>query len=205
MSKQSITSAADMAGHVPLLVLVSGAPGSGKSTFGRALADHMRLMHIDRDALFYSLSYTQREPVERKVVGITAYYDTLIWLLRRGFSLVTDGTMYPGISEQDIRDKLMPIARVVNVHCSAEGQRERFYTREINRPTGKPAWLDNYMEHVDKVIADTAAPLSIGCEQIEVNTTAAYVPSVAEIATQLEDRNNIPVMSPHHGFAKTDS
>jgi predicted kinase len=191
-----------VADRTPLLVVVSGAPGSGKSTLARALADHMRLMHIDRDALFYSLSYTQYEPVERKHVGIAAYYDTLIWLLTRGFSLVTDGTMYPGVSEQDIRDKLMPIARVINVHCNAEGHVERFYSREINRPPGKPAWLDNYMLHVEKVIKDTAAPLDIGCERIEVNTTAAYVPSIAEIAHKLGDRNNVPVMSPHHGFTK---
>lgn len=181
---------APSASNAALLVLVSGAPGSGKSTLARALADHLQLVHIERDAVFCSLGYTKGQPIDRKTVGIPAYYELLAWMLGRGYSVVTDGTLYPGVSEQDIRTKLMPIARVVNVHCHATGQRERFYAREMSRPGGKPEWLEGYMHHVEGVIENTRAPLPIGCELIDVETTGAYEPSIAELVARIGDGNN---------------
>ncbi|HSX17600.1 MAG TPA: AAA family ATPase [Patescibacteria group bacterium] len=174
----------------PLLVLVSGAPGSGKSTLARRLAEHMRLPHIERDLVFWGMRYTADGVIDQSKEGISAYYATITGMLRCGISVVTDGTMYRGISEEDVREQLVPIARVVNVHCRATGEHERFYAREMNRRGGPPDWLEDYMPKLKKIYPDTAEPLDLGCPLIEVDTTNEYAPTLDDIAAQLEDRNN---------------
>jgi chloramphenicol 3-O-phosphotransferase len=173
----------------PLIIIVSGAPGSGKTTLAKQLAEHMRLLHIPRDDFFFSMNYTAREYIDRRYVGIPAYYDTLVYLAGRGVSLVTDGTIYQGISEVDINTRLAPVARLVNVHCRAENEHERFYAREVQRNGGKSAWLDNHMEHLKKIYSQAVDPLDLQCQLIEVDATKDYKPSLADIAAQIGDRN----------------
>ena len=176
----------DQSDRRPLLVLGSGAPGAGKSTLARRLADYMRLVHIDRDAFFWSLSYTQGEQIDRRSVGIPAYYESLVYLLKKGVSLVTDGTLYRGASEQDIAAYLAPVARIVNVHCRATNEKERFRSREIERAGGvAPEWLDGHMPRLDAIYADTCDPLDLGCMCIEVDSTDQYSPSVAAVAERI--------------------
>lgn len=177
----------------PLIVLVSGAPGSGKTTLARTLAEQMRLLHIPRDEFFWSQTYTADKPDGKRLANIFDYRDMLVYLAKHGVSMVTDGTLYRGKSEMDIARPLLEVARLVNIHCRAQNEKARFRTREIERNERyghSIDWLDGHMQHLDDIYDDTAHPLDLGCPVIEVDTTAAYNPSVSTIAKRLGDRNN---------------
>lgn len=88
----------------PLIVLVSGALGSGKTTFAGKLAEHMRLLHIPRDEYFRSLTYTENPIATGRMTTIPAYRDALVYLLEHDVSLVTDGT-----PQRDLRNNRAPI------------------------------------------------------------------------------------------------
>lgn len=177
----------------PLIVLVSGAPGSGKTTLARALAEHMRLLHVPRDEFFWSLTYTANPTDAGRMTDIPAYWEALVALVKRNVSIITDGTLYKGLSEPDIQRHLAPVARLVNVHCRAQNEYERFHAREIKRHErfgNSIAWLDGHQRRLKEIYDDTVDPLDLNCLRIEVDTTSTYHPSIKVIAAQIDDRNN---------------
>lgn len=178
--------------RVPLLVIVSGAPGSGKTTLATKLAAHMRLLHLERDVFFRSLEHTTGKKVDRPTVGVPRFYEVATKLLTVGASLIIDSTLYKGISEDAIIE-LQAIADVVNIHCRAAEPHERFYVREVKRANGAvPQWLPEFMPHLEKIYPLVVEPLELSWDTIEVETTTTYKPTVAWIAEALEARSNQP-------------
>ncbi len=176
--------------QLPLVIFVSGTPGSGKTTLAQRLSKHMRLLHIPRDEFFWSMAYTEGRHIDRRNVGIPAYYNALVYLAEHGISFITDGTIYKDISEEDIKHYLSPVGHLVNVHCRAKNERQRFYDREVQDHGGTNEWLEGHMKYLESIYDQTVEPLRLGCECIEVNTTDEYNPSLTEIAAKIGDRNN---------------
>lgn len=174
----------------PLVVLVSGAPGSGKTTLAGQLADYMRLPHIERDKILRGMEFTSGEQLDKAGVGVPVYYSLLQDLLKRGISFVTDGTLYKNISEVDIKSQLLPHAQTINVHTRAKDEHQRFYDREINRKGVSKdwkVWLELHMSHLKRIYASTVDPLELNIPLLEVESTDEYAPSIAEIAARINE------------------
>jgi predicted kinase len=168
----------------PLLVVVSGAPGSGKTTLAAKLADHMRLLHIERDMLFHGMQYTYGDARVNKAKSMPVFYNLLEYLLKANVSVVTDGTLYKDQSEKDML-ALFEHARVINVHCRAENTRQRFYDREITRHGKEPEWLPTVMEKLRTQHHDMAEPLGLEWSTIKVETTEGYKPNIVEVTEEI--------------------
>jgi len=168
----------------PLIVLVSGAPGSGKSTLAGKLAEQMRLVHIPRDEVLRAIEFTKGERIERGVLGIETYFQLLTYMVEADISVVTDGTIYKDLSEDDIKTRLTSIAHVVNVHTHAEGVNERFREREKKR--GSDDWVEGHMARLREIYPLTAHPLDLGVTLIEVDATHEYVPSLNDVVAAIK-------------------
>jgi hypothetical protein len=158
----------------PLLVLVSGHPGAGKTTLGRALGDAMHLPHLNRDRLRDGM-----EPIDRPRTW-QVFIDTIRLWLDNDISLVADQTLYRGMVDE-LRS-LTAHGDVVNVLCRCPNAYERWYAKVTTDPRGVGADFDTLVERVHRQRDEMANPLPLGVPVIEVDTSDGYDPTLDELA-----------------------
>jgi predicted kinase len=109
-----------------MLLLVSGAPGSGKTTLAGLIANRLGVQHIDRDFIANGLRLTVQLGGSARLVqrAPATAFGVLEHLTAAGVSVVFSGTMYRGEMEQSVR-RLQDFATVVNVHLTATNATER--------------------------------------------------------------------------------
>lgn len=171
----------------PLMIILSGAPGSGKTTLAKAIADYLRLPHIPRDDVLRGMEMTKGGEINRGGEGVQAYFAVLENLLGSGISIVTDGTLYRGLSEQDVKERFVPIATVINLHTRAQNEYERFVKRETEREGWSDEWVNSHMDRLKEIYNDTVDPLDFGVPVIEIDATDGYDPPIHEIARQIRE------------------
>ena len=128
----------------PLVILLAGLPGTGKSTLARKLARRYRLEHISTDSVrkrifrdvrrntFGRGSYSERQ---RMIVYDTIYY-VIYTLLKHNIGVVLDGTFY----RERLRSKVKRIAErfdakflLVMVKCPESLIKKRFEERDARK------------------------------------------------------------------------
>src|SRR5713226_1916405 len=105
----------------PLLVLVSGAPASGKSTLARRLAANLRLPLIAKDlikeTLFDALGTPDREgSAELSLASFRLLYAVLGQLVEADVGVVVDCNLHRGRSEAEL-SHLLDRSNALLIHC----------------------------------------------------------------------------------------
>ena len=163
----------------PILIAVSGAPGTGKTTLGRRLAADLRLPYIAKDlikeSLFDSLGTKDREwSVKLGIASIKLLFELIEGQLEAGRSLVAESNYR---REYDVPRFELFLQRyafgMVEVHCKTERQ------VLFSRLEGRSDSGERHAGHSDKEVfgeLDEALrqgafdPLALG-EVIVVDTT----------------------------------
>lgn len=102
MSEQSIPD------RSPLLVLIGGAPGTGKTTLGQHLSQTLALPLISRDMVRHIVldAFDVQTWEQGKAYSIAIYdifFGIIAQLLKANVSLIADCNFYRGVSENSIR------------------------------------------------------------------------------------------------------
>lgn len=131
--------------------------------------------------MFRGIERTESKKVNRASRGFPAYYALAKCLLDNNISFVTDGTMYKGASEDDLKFHIIERSFAINVHTRAGGEKDRYRKREAERILGDDSWVEAHMVRLDEIYRDVVDPLGLGIPVIEVDTTNGYDPSVESI------------------------
>jgi predicted kinase len=171
----------------PLLVIVSGAPGTGKTTLARRLANDLKLTLLSKDQIKESLADALGNPetvAASSILGVGAYaamYAMARTLLVSGVGVVVESNFRRGRSESEIvAVGIETDVRVV--HCAAEAAAidERYDDRAPGR---HPAHLDAARhEDVMRDLLDGAyEPLGLDAPRLVVRTDEGYEPIYEEV------------------------
>jgi predicted kinase len=165
----------------PLLVLVSGKPGSGKSMLAGRLADALSLPLVSRDAIKGGLAETlggMGDAATLASVGV--FYGAITYLLDAGVSLVAEQSFRRGLDERHLQT-LTQRARTVVVHCHTpvEEAQRRFIARDRARGGGAA----HIVAQMERGVFGWAVfdPLDVGAPTLRVDTTQAYAPGLDAI------------------------
>lgn len=164
----------------PTLIIITGLPGTGKTTLGRRLASDLRLPFIHRDGikelLFDTLGWSDREWSKKLGLASYAILEYFIEsLLRGGVSFIVESNFHPIISTEVFRRLQSQYAfDQVQILCHAEGSvlLQRFTTRAATSER-HPGHVEtaNFDEFQAVISHGKIAPLDIGGNVIEVDTT----------------------------------
>lgn len=75
------------------LIIMSGAPGSGKSTYAKSLAQHnTSTVHVSRDAIRFSLLGPNDHYFSKETEVLETFYKTIIFYLKLGYNVIADAS-----------------------------------------------------------------------------------------------------------------
>lgn len=186
-----------MVGPRPWLVVVTGEPGSGKSTLGRDLARRLRLPFLSRDDVRWGLFASagvwtdQAQELPDRDTAREAFLQIVEETARRGVSAVLELIVFQDRPEE--LERLLAVADVLVVLTTCRDAADRALRREQtdwlhNQPSVLAAFghrsIDDHLrdgaEQVDAV--RRAMVTSFDAPVLEVRTDDGYDPSLDRVA-----------------------
>jgi predicted kinase len=172
----------------PLLVIVRGKPGSGKTMLARRLAetDALALPVLSRDAIKAGLVVThgvETDAVRATVIpqAFDLFHHTIELWLREGVSLIAEEAFSRARAEAALR-AFGELANAVIITCdtSDEEATRRYIERENANPWKRPDVLAASVDQLRSGAYPWRAfdAFDLGVPALRVDTTAGYAPDL---------------------------
>jgi predicted kinase len=171
-----------------VLVIVGGAPATGKTTLAHEIGRSLELPVITKDDIKEALAtpYDTGDRDWSRQLGVAAYsvlFTVAERVLTGGQGLVLESNFRCGISDQPLRT-LATLAPTVVIVCRTPTARDRFAER---------AARGRHRVHMDGAVLDewngddSAHQIDIGTPRLVVDTTDGYVPGLGRIIAFARD------------------
>jgi predicted kinase len=179
---------------LPTLIVVSGPPGSGKTTLAHAIAGAVGCPAICRDEIKEGMvhatpGFTPGTGDELTMRTLPAFFGVVELLLIAGATTVAEAAFQDRVWRPHL-EPLRNLARIRLVHCTVDA--EVAFGRIVDRRDGNPA----RRAHADPGLRDEADyvrrhhafdRVSIVAPWIEVDTTDGYRPGLGHIVGFIND------------------
>lgn len=165
----------------PALLLVSGAPGSGKTQLSCTLSETLGMYRVSKSEIARALDVTDSADDGNHAQGWETYWTVLETLLDAGASVIADQTTWRGRCDVIIRERLLHRASVRNVHCVTPLAEERWVQRLTSSSRLEMVDVAALRKRMANRRSEFEIPLSLGGPVLEVNTTDDYKPGIDRI------------------------
>jgi predicted kinase len=176
---------------LPLLVVVSGPPGSGTTTLAHVLARAIPCPAICRDEVKEGLvhaagDYTPAPGDALSYRTLDTFFGIVRYLVDAGVTLVAEASFQHALWEPGLLP-VLDLARVRIVHCRVDAAvaRERIARRADETPARRAVHGDyTLLQPFDRFeeAFESFEPIALAVPSLEVDTTDEYDPSVEEVA-----------------------
>jgi predicted kinase len=179
----------------PKLVIVTGRPGSGKTTLAKELGKILYLPVVSRDEIkegYVNTFGTKHDelPADTNKKVTEVFFQTLEFLLSNNVSIIAEAAFQHKVWEPEIRrmensvDQFMIICEV-----SPELAAERHLQRGLENPQREFFHGDNRVVHYKKtgvlLPAGDYEPPSVDIPTIKVSTEEGYAPNLKDISSKI--------------------
>jgi predicted kinase len=178
----------------PLLVVIHGAPGVGKTTLCRELAQRTKMPSLSKDHVKEDLLYDRLVQSDREFsklqgeVAVMMLYAFASTFLKKGRSVIIENAFYTEVSHDDMQHVITTNnAKFLEIFCQAdEAVRVDRFARRVENGERHPGHLDSTIEPFSGL--EKYAKLDLG-DSINVDTTHTVTDDVyREIIEMINDR-----------------
>lgn len=177
----------------PTLVVVSGPPGSGKTTLAHAIAEAIPCPAICRDEIKEGMVHAHGAPFQRgpgdplTMRTFPVFFDIVRLLVTAGVSMVAEAAF----QDRRWREGLQPVlglARLRIVHCTVDDAvaRARVARRIARGDPARAAHADADLLGAGDHGSTPFERISLPAPSIEVDTTDGYSPGLTEIVAFID-------------------
>lgn len=164
----------------PVLVVVAGPAGTGKTTLAHLIAREVGCPAICRDEIKEGMVHATPEVArhELSLRALPVFFEMLELLLRAGVTTVAEAAFQDRLWRPGL-ERLHGLSRIRIVHCTVDT--EIALTRRLRRWENEP--LRQAHEDVRPMAPqhDAFDRVSVAAPWIEVDTTAGYRPGLDDI------------------------
>jgi predicted kinase len=179
----------------PTLVVVSGPPGSGKTTLAHKIADVIGCPAICRDEIKEGMAHAtpgfSPGPVSDELSRQTlpTFFGVLELLLKAGVTTVAEAAFQDRLWRPGL-ESICGLARIRTVHCTV--QADVAFKRSLQRSEENPlrgAHADPRSCDAEDYVRRLKAfnRVAVDAPWIEVDTTDGYRPTLAEVVAFIND------------------
>ena len=183
----------------PVIVYISGAPGSGKTTLARLLSEQLYIPHVSSDLIHGGVAFLNPSH-DRKETLLNVFVPTMVDMSKKGISFIADHVLQKGVSESDIIDKLKPHANIVYIHTKTSDPISRYVHRV--KTSDLPSFIER-REHLLSLatphkenLSKTNEPLDLGVPTIVVNTDNGYEPILDKLVELIKQNTKYYSLPP---------